>query len=359
MERLSQISVRCGSTEPSGIDRGRRSNSSVPRQYAEMTELRVSVAVPLHNEETVLPELLRRLGAVLDTVDGGPHEIVLVDDGSTDRTRELLEQAAERDVRVKAVILSRNFGHQAALTAALDHVSGDATVVMDGDLQDRPEAIPQFLDLYRRGYDVVYAKRVRRKEPWWLRTAYFVFYRLLARLSDIHLPTDAGDFGLISRRVVEQLRRMPEHHRYLRGLRSWVGFEQVGVEVERSERYAGRSKYSLSRLIKLAADAVFAFSIVPLRLAALFGVVALISAGLYALFAIYAKLILNQSPVGFTAIIWIVTFLSGSILLFLGIIGEYLGRVYEELKARPVYIVSRVLSAPTASDRGTSVPHTE
>ena len=213
-----------------------------------MTSPRLSVAVPLHNEESVLPELLRRLGAVLDAVPGGPHEIVMVDDGSTDRTAELLTKAAAEDGRVVAVLLSRNFGHQAALTAALDHVTGDATVVMDGDLQDRPEAIPQFLALHAQGYDVVYAKRVLRKEPWWLRLCYYTFYRLLARLSDIQLPTDAGDFGLMSRRVVAELRRMPEHHRYLRGLRSWVGFRQIGIDVERAERHAGHSKYSMSRL---------------------------------------------------------------------------------------------------------------
>ena len=309
-----------------------------------MTSPRLSIAVPLHNEEPVLPELLRRLGAVLDGAPGGPHEIVMVDDGSTDRTAELLKDAALSDPRVIAVILSRNFGHQAALTAALDHVTGDATVVMDGDLQDRPEAIPQFLTLHAQGYDVVYAKRVLRKEPWWLRLCYYTFYRLLARLSDIQLPTDAGDFGLMSRRVVAELRRMPEHHRYLRGLRSWVGFRQIGIDVERAERHAGHSKYSMARLFRLASDAVFAFSIVPLRFAAIVGFFAMVGASFFALYSVYAKVFLGHSPVGFTAIIWIITFLSGTILVFLGVIGEYLGRVYEELKARPVYIVKEVVS---------------
>jgi dolichol-phosphate mannosyltransferase len=308
-----------------------------------MINPRLSVAVPLHNEEAVLPELLRRLGAVLDAIPGGPHEIVMVDDGSTDRTAELLKDAAVFDPRVVAVILSRNFGHQAALTAALDHVTGDATVLMDGDLQDRPEAIPQFLALHAEGYDVVYAKRVRRKEPWWLRLCYYVFYRLLARLSDIQLPIDAGDFGLMSQRVVSELRRMPEHHRYLRGLRSWVGFKQIGIHVERAERHAGRSKYSMSRLFRLAGDAVFAFSIVPLRFAAIVGFFAMVAAALFALYSVYAKIFLDRSPVGFTALIWIITFLSGTILVFLGVMGEYLGRVYEELKARPVYIVSSII----------------
>jgi glycosyltransferase involved in cell wall biosynthesis len=313
-----------------------------------MSAPRVSVAIPLHNEESVLPELLRRVGSVLDALPGGPHEIVMVDDGSTDRTMALLEEAVGRDSRLVVVTLSRNFGHQAALTAALDHVTGDATVVMDGDLQDRPEAIPEFLELFGQGYDVVYAKRVQRKEPWWLRLCYFAFYRMLAYLSEIQLPTDTGDFGLVSRRVVEQLRRLPEHHRYLRGLRSWVGFRQIGIAVERSERQAGASSYSLLRLVKLASDGIFAFSIVPLRVAAIVGFLAMSASALFALYSLYAKVWLRQSPVGFTAVIWVVTFLSGTILVFLGVMGEYLGRIYEELKARPVYIVDRIVRAGAA-----------
>jgi dolichol-phosphate mannosyltransferase len=305
--------------------------------------VRLSVAVPLHNEESVFPELLRRLGAVLDGLPGGPHEIVMVDDGSTDGTLDLLKEAVMNDTRIVAVLLSRNFGHQAALTAALDHATGDATVVMDGDLQDRPEVIPDFVAFYKKGYDVVYAKRVRRKEPWWLRLCYYSFYRVLALLSDVELPIDAGDFGLMSRRVVVELRRMPEHHRYLRGLRSWVGFRQIGIDVERAERHSGRSKYSMSRLCRLAADAVFAFSIVPLRIAAILGFFAIVASSLFAVYSVYLRIFLNRSPIGFTAIVWIITFLSGMILLFLGVIGEYLGRVYEELKARPVYIAHSVI----------------
>jgi glycosyltransferase involved in cell wall biosynthesis len=313
-----------------------------------MSPPRVSVAIPLHNEESVLPELLRRVGAVLDALPGGPHEIVMVDDGSTDGTRALLERAVTRERRLVAVTLSRNFGHQAALTAALDHVTGDATVVMDGALQDRPEAIPTFLEWWSRGYDVVYATRVGRKEPWWLRLCYSAFYRLIARLSDIPLPTDAGDFGLVSKRVVDELRRLPEHHRYLRGLRSWIGYRQIGIAVERAERHAGTSSYSFLRLVKLASDGIFAFSIVPLRIAAIVGFLAISASALFALYAVYAKFWLHQSPIGFTAVIWVVTFLSGTILVFLGVIGEYLGRIYEELKARPVYVVDRVVRADTA-----------
>ena len=304
-------------------------------------EFRLSVAVPVHNEESVLPELITRLSDVLNKIPGGPHEIVLVDDGSSDRTFAILEQAARQDPRILALSLSRNFGHQSAISAALDNVSGDATLVMDGDLQDIPEAIPQFVEKHLQGYDVVYAQRFRRKEPWPLRFCYFVFYRLMANLSDIHLPLDSGDFGLMSRRVVEEVRRMPEHHRYLRGMRSWVGFRQTGVVVERAERHSGNSKYSISRLLKLATDGIFAFSIVPIRAAALLGAIAMFFSGLYVLYSIYIKLFSQRAPQGFTALIVAVIFLSGLILFFLGVIGEYVGRIYEETKGRPQYIIAR------------------
>ena len=303
---------------------------------------RLSIAIPVHNEESVLPELLRRTRAVLDQIPGGPHELLFVDDGSTDRTFALLEEASRQDPRVRAISLSRNFGHQAALTAALDHVTGDAAVIMDGDLQDVPEAIPPFVERFHQGFDVVYAQRIRRKEPWPLRLCYFVFYRMMAKLSDVRLPLDSGDFGLMSRRVIDQLRRMPEHHRYLRGMRSWVGFRQSGIPVEREERHSGKSKYSLIRLMKLAMDGIFAFSIVPIRAAALLGAAAMGVSMLYVFYALYYRFFLQQSPQGFTALIAAVTFLSGVLLFFLGVIGEYVGRIYEETKARPIYIIERV-----------------
>jgi polyisoprenyl-phosphate glycosyltransferase len=305
--------------------------------------IHLSVAVPLYNEESVLSELLRRLRKILESVAGGPHEILLVDDGSSDRTLEILEAEAAGDPRITAVVLSRNFGHQAALTAALDHCSGDAVVVMDADLQDAPEAIPRFVEEFEKGYDVVYATRAQRREAWWLRFSYFLFYRLLATLSESNLPLDAGDFALISRRVVEQLRRLPEHHRYLRGLRSWVGFRQIGIPIDRAERHAGRSKYSLRKLMELASDGIFAFSIVPLRAAVLLGVLAMAVSGLYVAYAVYARLFLNRSPQGFTALVVLITFLSGILLFFLGIIGEYVGRLYEEVKARPLYIIGKTI----------------
>jgi glycosyltransferase involved in cell wall biosynthesis len=304
---------------------------------------RISVAIPLYNEEHGVVELLRRVSAVLDTLSGGPHQIVIVDDGSRDRTLEYLEKLATIDARIVVVALSRNFGHQAALTAALDYVTGDATVLMDGDLQDPPEAIPEFVRQFELGFDVVYAQRVRRKEPWPLRASYYLFYRLMRRLSDLPVPIDAGDFGLVSARVIRQIRASPERNRYLRGLRAWAGFRQLGIPIERSERFTGESKYSPLKLLRLASDGIFAFSIVPLRAAALVGLASIVFAVLFAAYAVYARVALHRSPAGFTALTILITFLAGVHLLFLGVIGEYVGRVYEEVKARPVYIVSRVV----------------
>ncbi|MGB8579511.1 MAG: glycosyltransferase family 2 protein [Candidatus Sulfotelmatobacter sp.] len=302
----------------------------------------VSVAIPVYNEEAVVVELLSRASAVLNGIPGGPHQIVLVDDGSSDHTWQLLEEAALRDPRLIVVQLSRNFGHQTALGAALDYVSGDVTVLMDGDLQDPPEAIPTLVDTYKQGYDVVYVQRVNRKEALWLRACYYLFYRLLAALSSIRLPLDAGDFGLMSRRVIQEIRKMPEHHRYIRGMRTWVGFRQIGIPIERAARRAGRTKYSPIRLLKLASDGIFAFSIVPLRAAAIFGAAATLLSVLYSIYSVYVKF-WKHSPQGFTALILAITFLSGVNLFFLGIIGEYVGRVYEEAKGRPHYVVRTVI----------------
>jgi polyisoprenyl-phosphate glycosyltransferase len=309
-----------------------------------VSDPRVSVAIPLYNEEEALPELLRRVGAVLDALPGGPHEIVLVDDGSTDRTRPLLEEAARSDARIVSVALSRNFGHQPALTAALDHASGDVVVLMDADLQDAPEEIPRFLAEHARGYDVVFARRERRKEPLWLRFCYWAYYRMLAHMAKPTLPLDAGDFSLLSRRVVQELRRAPERQRYLRGLRAWAGFRQIGVPVERASRQAGESKYSFGRLVELGLDGIFSFSIVPIRAAAVMGAGAAALAVLFTLYAIYARIFLDRSPQGFTALLVVGTFLAGVLLFFLGVIGEYVGRIYQEVKARPVYVVDAVVT---------------
>jgi polyisoprenyl-phosphate glycosyltransferase len=304
---------------------------------------RLSVAIPVFNEEAVLPELLRRVRAVLDGLPGGPHELLIVDDGSADRTVTLLEAAVRDDARVRVVVLSRNFGHQAAFTAALSYATGSAVVLMDGDLQDAPEAIPEFLTRFDEGYDVVYARRVRRKEGVLLRAAYWISYRVIGRLARIELPLDAGDFALLSRRVVDALNALPERQRYLRGLRTWVGFRQVGLDVERHQRYAGRPKYRFGRLLQLAFDGILAFSVAPLRAAAVLGAAGVALSIAFAVYSIYVRLALGRSPQGFTALLVAVTFLSGIQLFFMGIIGEYVGRVYEETKGRPTFIVARVI----------------
>lgn len=323
---------------------------------------RVSLAIPVYNEEAVVPELLRRTKAVLDSLPGGPHEIVIANDGSSDRTLELLEKAAAEDDRLVIVSLSRNFGHQTALTAALDHVTGDVAILMDADLQDPPEAVPTLLEAYAQGYDVVYVRRMNRKESWWLRACYHLFYRLLAALSDTQLPLDAGDFGLMSSRVIHELRKMPEHHRYLRGLRTWVGFRQIGIPMERPARHAGRTKYNPIKLLMLAFDGIFAFSIVPLRAAAILGVLAIALSVLYSIYSLYVKFWVG-SPQGFTAIILVITFLSGMNLFFMGVIGEYVGRVYEETKARPHYVIGKIIGPGSARREegafsGSLVPNT-
>ncbi len=303
----------------------------------------LSLAIPLYNEREVLPELLARVRRTLDAVGGGPHEIVLVDDGSTDGTAELLAAAVAEDPRIVAVCLSRNFGHQQAITAALDHARGETVVVMDGDLQDPPEAIPELLARHAEGYDVVYAQRGSRDAAWYLRLAYFLFYRLAATLSDIRLPVDSGDFAVLSRRVVDAMRRTPERHRYVRGLRTWVGFRQLGVPLARPERRAGRSKYTAWKLFKLAGDGIFAFSTAPLRAAIVLGALAVAGSLVLAAYAVWAKLFRDESPRGFTAIIIAIVFFSGVQLLIAGIVGEYVGRIYEEVKGRPHYVVDRVI----------------
>jgi dolichol-phosphate mannosyltransferase len=303
----------------------------------------LSVAIPVYNESAVLPALFERLRSVLDCLREVAVQVVLVDDGSTDDTREKLEALVADDPRFEAVILSRNFGHQAALTAALDHVTGEATVVMDADLQDDPSYISDMIAKYEEGYDVVYALRRNRQEPVALRFAYWTFYRLMGKFSRVSIPTDAGDFGLMSSRVVAAVRMSPERQRYLRGLRAWVGFKQCGIEVERPARQAGDSKYSTLKLLQLATDGIFAFSLVPLRLATVLGGLAVVVATVWAIVVVFAKLGWDRSPQGFSSVIITIVFLSGTNLFFLGVIGEYVGRTYEESKGRPQYLVDQII----------------
>lgn len=299
--------------------------------------------MPVYNEQSIVDDLLRRTLVVLDTLVGGPHELVLADDGSIDQTWQKIEAAARVDPRIVGVRLSRNFGHQAAIGAGLDHATGDWIVVMDGDLQDPPEFIPQLLQEANTGFDVVYVVRIKRKEGLLLRTCYSLFYRINSLLADLKLPVGAGDFAIMSRRVADLVRQSPERNRYLRGLRTWYGFQQKGIELERAARHSGTSKYSMRRLFRLAFDGIFAFSVIPIRLATVVGAIAVICSVLFAIYALIAKFAFGQSPVGFTALIFAITFMSGVQMLFLGVIGEYIGRIYEEVKQRPHYVVRQLV----------------
>lgn len=306
----------------------------------------ISVAVPVYNEEAVIPELLRRLRTVLDGLPGGPHEIVFADDGSRDATVAALRAAAVSDRRIRVVELSRNFGHQIALTAALDHCHGDAIVMMDGDLQDAPELIPEFVHRWLIGADVVYAVRARRTEGWILRTCYRLFYRLIEQVADLKLPRDSGDFCLVSAEAAAAMREARERNRYVRGLRTWVGFRQEAFPVERQARQAGKSKYGWRKLFGLAFDGIFSFSTAPIRLAVWMGVATVAMTAVLGLFWIVAWAA-GAAPQGFTALAISIAFFGGVQLVFLGLIGEYVGRIYDEVKQRPLYVVRRVTDGLT------------
>ncbi len=315
---------------------------------------RITVAIPLFNEESNVATLVARVLAVLDRIDGGPHQLLIVNDGSRDRTLEHLEKLADCDPRLTVIDLSRNFGHQAALSAALDHAEGDAIALMDGDLQDPPEALPQLLEELNRGSDVVYAVRAARKESWLLRFCYRTFYRLITNCSRVSLPLDAGDFCVMRRNVVEVLRQTRECHRYLRGLRAWAGFRQSGVVVARGARHSGQSKYTWRKRFSLAFDGLFSFSTLPLRTATTLGIVTTGLAVVLGLFWIAAKL-LGYAPQGFTALAVSITFFGGVQLLFTGIVGEYVGRIYDEVKRRPLYVVRQILGGTESWTRPTAV----
>ncbi|HEY5657739.1 MAG TPA: glycosyltransferase family 2 protein [Myxococcota bacterium] len=298
----------------------------------------VSVVVPIYDEQENLPELAARLRAVLEPLDLS-YEVVFVNDGSRDASLECMRELRAADARIKIVDFSRNFGHQIAVSAGLDHARGRAVVVMDGDLQDPPDVLPRLIERWREGYDVVYAVRRQRKESLPLRIAYHVFYRLARRMAPIDLPLDAGDFSLMDRRVVDEIVRLPERNRFVRGLRAWVGFRQTGVEYERAERYAGKPKYTLSRLFVLAYDGIFSFSDVPVRVARDMGLVITAGAALLAAWTLFKRVVHHQVVPGFATITLLVLFFGGVQLVTVGVLGEYIARIYTEVKGRPLYVV--------------------
>lgn len=299
--------------------------------------------MPVFNEAESLPELYRRMCKVMDGLDG-TCELILVNDGSQDGTPQLLRALQTADARVRVLEFSRNFGHQMAITAGLDYAGGSAVVIIDADLQDPPEAIPQLVAEWQRGAQVVFAVRAKRLgESWLKRSTAAAFYRIINRLTELHIPLDSGDFRLLDRQVVLALREVREHHRFMRGLSVWLGFRQASVQYVRNERFAGVSKYPMRKMLRFAADGITSFSYVPLQLATTLGFIA----ACMALLGIPAVLLLRLSGYlafeGQATTLSSVLLLGGVQLIFLGIIGEYLGRIYNEVKKRPLYILSAQL----------------
>jgi dolichol-phosphate mannosyltransferase len=312
----------------------------VDQRPFEEDEMLLSIVVPCYNEEAVLPELHRRLVAVLEQIEELSFELIYTDDGSNDRTPEMLRQLQASDARVRVVTLSRNFGHQLAVTAGLEHAAGEALVIIDADLQDPPEVIPEMIERWHDGYQVVYGLRATRGgESIFKRWTAKAFYRLINLVSDIEIPLDVGDFRLLDRTVADVLLAMPERDRFLRGMVSWIGFKQVAVIYDRAPRRAGESKYPLMKMLRFAVDSVLSFSFVPLRLAIWvgFGAIAASFAGI--IYALVIRLYTNDWVRGWASIFTALLFLGGVQLITLGIVGEYVGRIYAEVKLRPLYVV--------------------
>ncbi len=306
-----------------------------------MGEKKISIIVPLYNEAKVFALLVERLLALLDSFEVA-IEVVMIDDGSTDNTALLMLQISLQDTRFQSVILSRNFGHQRAVSAGMKVARGTQGVfILDGDLQDPPELLADFYAQLKAGYEVIYAVRKKRKESFFKKIAYKGFYRLLQKISYIDIPLDSGDFALLSRKVVDILNKMPEESRYLRGMRAWAGFKQIGVEYERQERQAGDSKYSWKMLWKLAYNGIFNFSEFPIKFITYLGFLSVLFSLIYLGDTIIRKFVFGTVPQGFTALLFVMILFSGVQLLSLGIIGEYVLRIFFQVKNRPLFIISK------------------
>ena len=310
----------------------------------------ISLVVPCYNEEPVLEETLRRLEILSTSLREFRLELVFVDDGSRDKTREILTQAANRDARIKLVVFARNFGHQIAVTAGVDQASGDAVVLIDADLQDPPEVVLAMVEKWREGYDVVYGIRAERRGESHLKlvTAKW-FYRLLNRISDIPIPLDTGDFRLMSRRVVECLKHMPERDRFIRGMVSWVGFKQIGIPYCREPRFAGESKYPLRKMLSFSVDGILSFSTKPLRVATTLGLASSLLALGGILYVLYIRMFTSTWVEGWAGILCSILFLGGVQLITIGILGEYVGRIYNEGKRRPLYFIEETVTQASGS----------
>lgn len=307
---------------------------------------KVSLVIPMYYEEEVAKECYNRVTKVLSSLQDYTYEIVFINDGSKDKTLEILEEIAEKDSNVKIISFARNFGHQCAVTAGLQEVTGDAIVIIDADLQDPPELIPDMLKLWEDGNEVIYGKRKTRdgESKFKLFTAK-MFYQTLNALSDVDIPKDTGDFRLVDKKVVDVINNLPEHNKFLRGLFSWVGFKQTPFEYERKERFAGKTKYPLKKMLKLASDGIISFSTKPLKIVGGLGILSMVISLLILIYAIVSFLFhLHNLTAGWTSLMVTMTFLSGIILVSLWMIGEYIARIYDEVKGRPQYIIDRKIN---------------
>lgn len=308
-----------------------------------MKALDISIIVPLYNEQAVFDNLIERLVKVIDTTLFS-CEVLLIDDGSTDNTRHLVEKICEKDSRFTGILLSRNHGHQLAVSAGLANVRGQkGAMIIDGDLQDPPELVKEFYELLMNGYDVIYAIRKNRKESFLKKVAYSTYYRLQKKISSFTIPIDSGDFSMLSRRVVDTMNNMPEQSRYLRGMRAWVGFKQIGYEYNRDERQAGETKYSWKKLFELAFNGIFNFSDFPVKFITRMGFITVVFSLIYFGYNIYRKLFYDDVPQGFTATILAIILFSGVQLISLGLIGEYVLRIYNQVRNRPLFIIEKII----------------